>query len=255
MSLLHALILGIIQGLTEFFPISSSAHLKLAKFMLGLNVEEPSVLFDLSCHLGTLTALIFYLRKEIISLLIKNRSALKGYFIALLPLIPAYFLLKPLREALSELHYVGIFLCLTGLLLWVGSRIQLSLIQRPLRDAFVIGTLQSIALIPGISRSASTISGARFLGWDAKTAVQFSFLLSIPTILGGNCLELFKTIYMHPEMSIPYLNCFIGFISSFGMGIVMIRFALKWLESGKLNFFAYYCLVLGILSTFYLYRI
>lgn len=255
MSLLHALILGIIQGLTEFFPISSSAHLKLAKFMLGLNLEEPSVLFDLSCHLGTLTALVIYLRKEIIFLFLKNRNALRAYFIALLPLIPAYFLLKPLREALSDIHYVGIFLCLTGLFLWIGSRIQLSLSQSPVRDAFVIGALQSIALIPGISRSASTISGARFLGWDVKTAVQFSFLLSIPTILGGNSLELFKTIYMHPETTIPYLNCITGFISSFGIGLVMIRFALQWLESGRMNFFAFYCIALGILSTFYLHRI
>jgi len=192
MTLINAIILGIIQGLTEFFPISSSAHLQLAKTALG--ISENLVFFDLACHLGTLAALSWFLKKDIRALFSTERSKIRLYFLALLPLIPAYFLLGPLRDFASKPHFLGIFLIGTALILFLGQRLRLSRIKNNiLRAVLIIGAMQSTALFPGISRSASTISCAQILGWNPKNAVRFSFLLSIPTILGGGCDRSQKT--------------------------------------------------------------
>lgn len=240
MTYLQALILGLIQGLTEFFPISSSAHLKLAKFFLG--VEGDHVLFDLFCHLGTLCVLVYYFRREILQV------SRKQVFFALVPLVPFYFLLKPLRDAASDIHFLGPFLAISALILFLGTKWQLSRVISPLKDSVLIGTMQAVALIPGISRSASTISTARFLGWSAKEAVHFSFLLSIPTILGGTALETIK-MAAAPPASFSFGPCLLGFFASLGMGSLIIPHALKFLEKGNLKPFAWYCLFAAIVIT------
>jgi undecaprenyl-diphosphatase len=253
--MLNAFLLGILQGLTEFFPVSSSTHIKLAKILFGLDVEG-GVLFDLTCHFGTLCALLIFLRKEIFSLFLCDRKKLFLLFVALLPLIPAYFLLKPLREyALREQH-LGLCLMITALILFLAQRWQLKreespLFKRQIKDVLCIGTMQSAALIPGISRSASTISMAKILGWRAKEAVRFSFLLSIPTILGGNCLELLR-LHLTSEHSVSFSSCLIGFLSSLGVGVLVIPFAMRWLEKGNLTPFAIYCFILGCIAFSYL---
>jgi len=156
MPLLLALLLGAVQGLTEFFPVSSSSHMKLIKMALGHS--ETPLIFDLACHLGTLAALVGYMRSEIWALLRTRRKELFTFFMALLPLIPCYFLLSPLRSWATSSHFLGLFLMITGGILFLGQKIRFYLIKRPMRDAFLIGVMQSAALIPGISRSASTIS-------------------------------------------------------------------------------------------------
>lgn len=250
MSALHALILGILQGITEFFPVSSSAHLKIAKMFLGVEGGEGQVVFDLVCHLGTLTALLYFLRKEILNV---TREQLKGFFLALLPLVPAYFLLKPVREWASQIHLLGFFLILTSFILFCGHAFQLPAKKR--KDSSVmllIGAMQSLALIPGISRSASTIACARFLGWSAGKAVRFSFLLAIPTIIGGNCLELLKialSSHAIPEISIS--GCILGFLASCSMGLVAIGFGFRFLERGCFKPFAWYCLIVGTSLSIY----
>lgn len=252
MTPLYALIIGFLQGLTEFFPVSSSAHLKLAKHFLGISPGENLVVFDLICHLGTLIAILFFFRKEILELFFAKRQKLLLLLIATLPLFPSYFLLKSVRETASRIEFLGPFLMLTGLILFAGERLRLkrSAKATPLRDALCIGTMQSTALLPGISRSASTISCGTLLGWTAKEAVSFSFLLSIPTILGGTAAELLKISIAPPlSSSISFASYIIGFLSSLGVGVVMIGYAVRLLEKGRFSPFAWYCLGLGLLTT------
>lgn len=251
MSLFEAFIFGLLQGLTEFLPVSSSAHLKLAKLFFNVENSEGQVLFDLVCHLGTLLALLYYLKKEILRIFRSDPKKLLLLFTATLPLIPCYFLLKPLRDFASQPQFLGICLILTALILFSGQRLRVrkeasASLKSKMSDVLWIGTMQSAALIPGISRSASTISCAKVLGWEPKEAVRFSFLLSIPTIIGGNFLELLK-IYLSKETlaSISIPACSVGFIASLGCGLLVIRLALSYLEKGNLRPFAWYCLSLG----------
>ncbi len=250
MSPLVALILGIVQGLTEFLPISSSAHLKLARLLLN-EPAQTSPLFDLSCHLGTLLALLFALRLSLRRLLFEERSKLFTLFLALLPLFPAYFLLKPLRDVLDHTRFLGPFLMLTGALLLLSEKLTLKRASAPdwkKRDALFIGSMQAIALLPGISRSGATIACARTLGWQKEEAATFSFLLFIPAALGGTCLELLKLkTAKGAPIDLSFASCLIGFLSSLAVGALCVRGALKWMQSGSLMLFGIYCLALGAL--------
>lgn len=257
MSLIEAFIFGLVQGLTEFFPVSSSAHLKLAKLFLGIQSSESLVLFDLVCHLGTLFALLYFLKREIIQMFYQDRKRLLLLFIGTLPLIPCYFLLKPLRELASQLHFLGPCLILTAGILFLGHKLRFKkerpeTIKGQMKDALWIGVMQSAALIPGISRSASTICCAKILGWEAKEAVRFSFLLSIPTVVGGNCLELLKiSISQESLEGVPVSACAVGFLTSLLFGLLIVRFALSILERGDLRPFAWYCLAFGTMIGLY----
>ncbi len=256
MSNIEGLIFGILQGITEFLPISSSAHLKLFKLLFGIKSSESQVIFDLICHFGTLLAISLFFRREIVELLTKDRKQLGLLFLATLPLIPCYLLLKPLRDFASSPQYLGICLMITSVILFVGNKWRLqrkmtASSKRKLSDILMIGTMQSAALIPGISRSASTISCARVLGWSPKDAVRFSFLLSIPTIIGGNCLEALKLYYASAEspIEISLSACVVAFTASCIVGFIMVRFGISLMEKGNLKPFAWYCLVLGLVTT------
>ncbi len=247
---LLALLLGVVQGLTEFFPVSSSAHLKLTKMVFG--VEEMPVIFDLACHLGSLVALVWFFKREILRLFIQDRKGMLYLFFALIPLVPSYFLLAPLRKMASAPQYLGVCLMITGAILLLGQKVRIKSQGRPVRDALLIGTMQSMALIPGISRSASTISCASALGWAPKDAVRFSFLLAIPTIVGGNLVETLR-LWKNQEPVALNVDCLLGFAAAFLAGIVVIRYAIKWLEKGNLKHFAWYCILLGILANLFLW--
>lgn len=251
MSHLVALLLGLVQGLTEFFPVSSSAHLKLTKMVFG--VSEIPVIFDLACHLGSLVALVWFFKEEIQRLMLKDRKSLSYLFIALIPLVPSYFLLAPLRKMASAPEYLGICLMITGGILLLGQKVRIKSKGRPVRDALLIGTMQSAALIPGISRSASTISCAKALGWTPKDSVRFSFLLAIPTIIGGNLVEALRLWKNEEAVQLLNVECLIGFAAALISGIVIIRFAMKWLEKGNLKLFAWYCILLGVLANLYIW--
>lgn len=256
MSPIESLLLGIVQGLTEFFPVSSSAHLKIAKFLMHLDIKEDQVLFDLSCHSGTLIALLFFLRKKIAGLFQKREDFL-FLAMALLPLVPAYFLLKSLRELASSFSLLGFFLMGTGALLFASDRMRFksspgSGWKGRSHDVLWIGASQGFALIPGISRSASTISCAQSLGWSAAEAVQFSFLLAIPTILGGNILELVHLLMLSKDPPpLSFSSCLIGFLSSLGVGALMVKPAIRRLSKGNLRPFGWYCLILGGVTILY----
>ena len=252
MTLFQALILGMIQGLAEFFPISSSAHLTLARYLMGIQHHEGFVYFDLVCHSGTLLALLIYLRSDIQAVL-KNKKTIALLILATLPLIPAYLLLKPLRIALADPFYLSYFLIVTSLFLFIASIKQPanSDSSRPKwKSVLCIGLVQTMAFLPGISRSGSTIAAGRLLGWDWLSSARFSFLLAIPTILGGQFLETLKIIKSGPTVfnTLP-LNCYLsGFTASFAIGLLGARFVFWIYKLGYVRPFAWYCLSLGIIT-------
>lgn len=241
MSLLQAIILGIIQGITEFFPVSSSAHLHLARSLL--HIETKDVLFDLIGHLGSLLAIGIVLRKEIIQVLKSPKSILE-YFVALLPLIPAYFLLKPYLLKFSEIRYLGYFFLVSSAFILFSSWKKKTPAERKFQDVLFIGSMQAMALFPGISRSGFTISAAKLRGFDPKEAVRFSFILALPTIVGGFLMESVKaSISLKELFQLPYLTCF---FTSFIFGFLSLRFLFKIVKNGKISFFGWYLLLLGI---------
>ncbi len=247
MSWLHAMILGLVQGCTEFFPISSSAHLKMIKTYLEIPVGEETVFFDLSCHIGTLIALVLYFRKDIWDLFFVHPKKLILFAAALFPLVPAYFLLKPIRLWASQPHLLGACLLITALLLFFTQKMKKGSGQNlSWKDALYIGALQSVALVPGISRSASTITGGVKRGLSVHEAVKFSFLLSIPAVAGGAFLELFK-LNETAHFDIP--SCTIGLLVSALVGLGVVRVAIPLLQRGIFRPFAWYCLIVAILLT------
>jgi undecaprenyl-diphosphatase len=248
MSLLEAFFFGLLQGLTEFFPVSSSAHLKFARLLLGTGEGgEAPVLFDLVCHLGTLGALLWVLRRDLVEAW-RQRNL---FLLALSPLIPFYFLLKPVRTAASDLHYLGPCLIITALLLVMAHKVRL--VTAPVsgkKGAFSMGVMQALALIPGISRSASTIAGGTLLGWSAPEAVRFSFLLAIPTVIGGSCLELIK-LSASDAATFPLSVYIVGGLTALVSGLCVARYALAYLARGRFLLCAGYCLCLGLLISLY----
>ncbi len=240
MTLLQAILLGIVQGMTEFFPVSSSAHLKLAKWLLGI---KGDVLFDLTCHSGTLLALVLFLRRDVWEVL-KSPRKMALFAMALVPLVPGYFFLKPVRELLSAPSFLGYALMITGAILFAASKKKDGFSNKKWQHVLCIGMMQTMALIPGISRSGSTIAAARFCGWDWREAAKFSFLLAIPTILGGEFLEWIRCD-AKPEAS---LGCYLGGVfASFGLGMFCVRLIFWIYETGKVRPMAWYCFSLGLI--------
>ena len=178
------------------------------------------------------------------------------FALAILPLFPVYFLAKPLREHLSQSNFLGYFLIVSSFFLFFitffkpKEKKDNSSVNTKIKDVLFIGVMQSLALIPGISRSASTIFAAHFRGWGLQEGVRFSYLLAIPTIMGGSFLESFKAIYKNPVeyTLLPGSYYFIGFIMSFMVGFLAIRYIFSLKDPKKLRPFAWYCLVIGCLS-------
>lgn len=206
---------------------------------------EHLLYFDLLCHAGTLLALLIYLRRDVWDVLTDVRK-IALYFLALIPLAPAYFLLKPIRIMASEPGYLGYAMMVTAALLFAASKKkEAASPSKKWKSVLCIGMMQTMALVPGISRSGSTISAARFCGWEWREAARFSFLLAIPTILGG---ELLETLKGHAGGAVP-LPCYVaGFAASFGLGLVAVRFIFWVYETGKVRPFAWYCLGVGLFA-------
>ncbi|MCB1114248.1 MAG: undecaprenyl-diphosphate phosphatase [Chlamydiia bacterium] len=250
MTPLQALILGIVQGLTEFLPVSSSGHLALAEHFLGFKDLDGLIFFDVVCHVGTLMAIFVVFRHEILHAF-RDKTAFGAVVLGTLPLIPLVFLLKPIKHLFDRLDLLGYFFMMTALLIWLGHK-ACEKAEKPSRlSPLYIGVFQALAIVPGLSRSGSTISGAKLLGWPKDKAITFSFLLAIPAILGGFILELFQIVKAPSSAPIDVVPLSIGFIISFSTGF----FALKWLiwaaKEKNLLPFAWYCLILGLWTHLY----
>lgn len=254
MSISEAFVLGTVQGLTEFLPVSSSGHLVLFQKLFGLS--ENVLTFDIAVHLATLIAIVFVFYQEI-GYIFKHPFS-KWVWLLLVGTIPAIvfgFFFKQWIEFLFESgHTLGIEFIFTGLVLWSVE----SLKQNPRKtledmstvDALVIGTAQAFAILPAVSRSGLTISGALFRGLDRAFAAKFSFLLSIPAILGAVVLDLpdaIKTVSSHSASTLPLSVLFVGMVSAGISGFLAIRWMIHILKKKNLKGFAVYVILLGVL--------
>ncbi|MBF0550222.1 MAG: undecaprenyl-diphosphate phosphatase [Deltaproteobacteria bacterium] len=261
-----AVILGIIQGITDFLPVSSSAHLLILQHFLG--IAEPDALVDVCLHLGTLTAVVAFYRRQVAGVVtefwwmlwnvrqreelaaaLNGRPALRAAILLIVGTIPTGIIgvtLKYQFEALfSSLLGVGLALIITGLILLGTCRVSDSsrrMHRMGILDAVIIGMIQGFAVMPGISRSGSTIAAALYLGLNRRVAATFSFLLCIPSILGASILKLHEshltTLSLGPILAGTLVAALVGYQT--------IKLLVKIIDQGRFWLFAPYCVLMGL---------
>ncbi|TXC91558.1 undecaprenyl-diphosphate phosphatase [Metabacillus litoralis] len=247
MDWLEAIILGIIQGLTEFIPISSTGHLYLGRNFFGL--EEAGLYLDTMLHLGTLIALfVFY--KDILLKLIKNPFSRIGFLLIVgtIPAVIAGLLFNDYFEAISKTGVtIGWEFLVTGLFLWFADSIKngaKKVEDITFFDSFFIGSFQAIAIFPAISRSGMTIVGALIRKMDKEAAAYFSFLLSIPAICGGVIFQL-KDIMIGNVPQISFTSMLVATLASAIFGYIAVKFMISFVKNKSLKLFAIYVWLLG----------
>ena len=251
MNIFDVIILGVLQGLTEFLPVSSSGHLVLGQYFL--NVKSPGNTLEILFHIGTLCSVIFVFFPDIIKILttIKEKSTQKilmYIFVATIPAVITGIMLRNKIEVLFEsVNSVGVALIFTGLVLLLPTIFKNKNSKYSLFSSIVIGLGQALAIIPGISRSGMTITLSLLLGFSPKESAKFSFLLSIPVITGAGVLGI-QDIPSSEMFSADIIIAAI--LSSFFVGIIALKMLLKLLEIGKFYTFGIYCICLGIISIF-----
>jgi undecaprenyl-diphosphatase len=242
------LFLGIVQGLTEFLPVSSQGHLLIFERLFHLNVN---IAFDAVVHLGTALAAILYFRRDILALFTRERKILGMLLITTFVTGIIGIAFKDYFEALfSAFQYVGPFFIVTGLILllgeWINKRSGGKKQAVGWLEAMVIGTAQGLAIIPSLSRSATTISAAMACNLDRGLAARYSFLASIPAILGAGVLQA-KPIIKTGTLGIGFGPLLLGFIAAFLSGLLAIKLFMGLIQRTSLCGFAYYCFGVGVL--------
>ncbi len=249
MDYFEIIILGILQGLTEFLPISSSGHLVVGQHFL--NVTSAGILMEVILHIGTLFSILVYYRKDIAELLngmIQNTNDAREYmFYIVISTIPAVIVglfFDHYVESLFNISTVSILFIFTGLVLYSTKRFTLSKgATITVYVALFMGLTQMFAILPGISRSGMTISMALFLGIAHKDAAKFSFFMAIPILVGAGVLQI-KDLHV---LEIEKLNLlFVGFVSSFLSGLIAIDILIKLLSKNHFWKFSLYCIPLGL---------
>ena len=268
MSLLSSIILGLIQGVAEFLPISSSGHLAIAEHLLGMTGLEIPEFFDVLLHLGTLIAVFAAYWDDIRDMVVEffcgvrdlahrttptpvppARRLILLIIVGTLPLL-VVLPIKDLVEGLADnMYFVGGALIVTGFLLFASDRVKKGRKTEKnatLGDVLLVGAAQAVATCPGISRSGTTITAGCFVGFDRKFAVRFSFLLSIPAILGANVLSIKDALATVVWSEVPvYLA---GVAVAAAVGYACIRLLKMIADKGKFGFFAYYCWIVGAIT-------
>ncbi len=263
MGFLTAIFLGILQGLTEFLPVSSSGHLALAQHFLKVK-ESGNVTFEIFLHLGTLLAVVIYFRKTILDLLLslfrwsnstRNRQSRYHHMlilylnIATLATGVIYLIAGTWLESQFEKPLmVSFMLLITGAIVFASDFVRDGSIPASSMGIIrgtIIGLVQGLAIMPGISRSGSTIGSSVILGIKRKDAATFSFLLSIPAILAGNAKEFASFKALEANMLFTYV---MGFMCAFVVGYLVIAFLIRLIENSRLKYFSYYCWFIGALS-------
>lgn len=250
--MLEILILSITQGITEFLPISSSAHLILVSKYL--NFSNKNLTLDISLHLGSLIAVVFFFKKEITNFLANKSLFIKIFFSSLPTLIVGYLLIKfQLIEQLRSIQIIGLTTIFFGLLLYISdkSKSQKSINELSLYDCVVIGIFQIFSLIPGVSRSGITITGARFLNFNRIDSAKISFLLAIPTLFSVSSYNFLKIIELN-NLKFTVQNFWLVFFS-FIFSLITLNFFIKFLKKFSLIFFVIYRILLGSIILIYAY--
>ncbi len=268
MSILSSILLGLIQGVTEFLPVSSSGHLAIAEHLLGMKGLEVPNFFDVLLHLGTLVAVFAAywddIRDMILELIYGVKDLARGttptpvpparrlillIIVGTLPLF-AVLPIEDLVESLGDnMYFVGGALVVTGCLLFASDRVRKGRKTEKtasLVDVLLVGVAQAVATCPGISRSGTTITAGCFVGFERKFAVRYSFLMSIPAILGANILKIKDALDTVVWAEVPvYL---VGVAVAAVVGYGCIRLLKMIAEKGKFGFFAYYCWAAGLVT-------
>lgn len=257
MSEIDALLLGIIQGLTEFLPVSSSGHLELGKALLGdTSLPSESLLFTVVVHFATALSTMVVYRKDIADILkglfqFTWNDDLKFSLKIILSMIPAAIIGVLFDEEIEALFngnilFVGFMLIVTALLLWLADKAKDTGKRVSFPNAFTIGIAQAIAILPGISRSGATISTAVLLGVDKAKSARFSFLMVVPLILGKIAKDILSGDLTTTSQNNTVL--IIGFVAAFIAGLIACTWMIKIVKNSKLSYFALYCLVIGVIA-------
>lgn len=250
----RAIILGIIQGLTEFLPVSSSGHLELAKFILNdPNLAHQSLLWTVALHAATALSTIVVFRKDIRSLVYglfsKQDQRAKRFFwcivVSMIPAALAGFLMESQISVLfdQQITLVGCMLFITGLLLFLADRATNTDKHVSGVSALIIGISQAISILPGISRSGATISTAVLLGIDRDEAARFSFLMVVPLILGKMAYDLLFGLEAYTSVNPVHLT--LGFLAAFATGMLACKWMIALVKRSKLTYFSLYCFAVG----------
>lgn len=269
MNWIEAVVLGVVQGLTEFLPVSSSGHLVLFQHLFGL--VEPELLFDICVHVGTLAAVLAVFYRDILNLLstlarlpglaragggagalFVNHREFRLMVMIVLGCVPTAVLgvlfAKMAEQLFGTLWLVGAALMVTGTFLWFTKNQKTAartIRQMKLKDALLIGLVQGLAIVPGISRSGATISAALYLGVDRELAGKYSFLLAIPAILGALVLGLDSEAF---HTALPAGTLVMGSLAAAVVGYLALVVLLKMVKKGQLHRFAPYCWLVGIMA-------
>lgn len=258
MSVIEALILGLIQGLTEFLPVSSSGHLELGSFFLGTQSED-NLIFSILVHGATALSTVVVFRRDILTIFVgifkfswneETQFAAK-IVLTMIPVGAVGLLFEDQVEALfgGKILLVGAMLLVTSALLSFTYFNKKHEGKVSFMNAIVIGIAQAIAIFPGISRSGATISTALLLGVNKERAARFSFLMVLPPIIGAMLLKT-KDLIEAPEISvsIPVLSLVVGFLAAFVSGVFACKWMISIVQKGKLIYFAIYCGIVGLLA-------
>ena len=256
MNWFEALILGIVQGLTEFLPVSSSGHLELGKALLGINAER-SLIFTVIVHGATVLSTIVIFYKDILQLLkgifrFQWNEETQYFFKIIISMIPVVILGLFFMEEVEGLftgniRFVGFMLILTSILLAFTYLKKSNKRTINFWDSFIIGIAQAMAVIPGISRSGATIATGILIGNRKELIAKFSFLMVLIPIIGANAKDLFSN-NIASESSIGAIPLFIGFMAAFITGTLACKWMIKLVSKGNLIYFSIYCFVIGVLA-------
>lgn len=261
MSEIEALILGIVQGLTEFLPVSSSGHLTIGSTLFGMSGEE-NLTFAIAVHTATVLSTIVVLRKEIFALLkglfrFEWNEETQTVFKILLSMIPVGIVGLFFKDSVEEIFGSGL-LIVGCMLLLTAALLAFSYYAKPRQkerisfsDAFIIGIAQACAVMPGLSRSGSTIATGLLLGDKKEQVAKFSFLMVIAPILGEALLDLMKGDFSAGASGISASALATGFAAAFLSGVVACRWMIELVKRGKLIYFAYYCVAAGLFAIIY----
>lgn len=258
MSIIEAIVLGIVQGLTEFLPVSSSGHLQIAKALLGVEIEE-NLIFDVTLHAATVLSTIVILWPEVKRLVVgvfsrhfnQEQAYVLKLILSMIPIGIVGFAFKDQLNAMLDSPYI--LAIVGGMLLLTAVLLSFAYYARPrqketisYRDAFIIGLSQAVAAMPGLSRSGTTIATGILLGNKKSAVAQFSFLMVLAPILGEMFLEIISGEMVFGTIGILPLAC--GFISSFVVGCLACKFMIGIVNRGKLVWFAIYCAIVGVVA-------
>lgn len=261
MSIIEAIILGLIQGLTEFLPVSSSGHLEIVKSLFpNKQLPDESLMITVVLHAATALSTLVVFRKEVLEIIrglfqFKWNEETKYSLKIVISMIPAALVGLFYNDAIESLYdgqvrLVGMMLIITGLLLFLADRAKINLKGVSYQNSFVIGVAQAIAILPGISRSGATISTSVLLGIDREKAARFSFLMVVPLILGKMAKDILDGAFTEPKIDVIPLS--IGFITAFIVGLFACTWMINIVKRSKLKYFAYYCFTVGFIAIFFL---